>query len=165
MTVNFDTDIELNLDFDYKQAFQDTINACLDYVDCPYETEVNLLITDNDTIHELNKENRGIDRATDVLSFPMIDYAEPADFNFTEEEEIALCNPETGELLLGDIVISMDTAVAQAEEYGHSLKRELCFLVAHSMLHLFGYDHMEDEERLRMEDMQKEILNSIGITR
>ncbi len=165
MTINFDTDIEINLDFDYQKAFEETVNACLDFVDCPYETEVNLLITDNATIHELNRENRGIDRPTDVLSFPMIDYTEAASFDFSEDEEIALCNPETGELLLGDIVISMDTAVAQAEEYGHSLKRELCFLVAHSMLHLFGYDHMEDDERLQMEEMQKEILDSIGITR
>ncbi len=165
MTINFDTDIELNLDFDYRQDFEATVNACLDFVDCPYETEVNLLITDDATIHELNLENRGIDRPTDVLSFPMIEYNTPGEFNFSEEDEIDLCNPETGELLLGDIVISMDTAVRQAEEYGHSLKRELCFLVAHSMLHLFGYDHMEDSERARMEDMQKEILTNIGITR
>ena len=165
MTLNFDTDVELDLDFDYEKVFKETINACIDYVQCPYETEVNLLITDNDTIHELNLTNRGIDRPTDVLSFPMINYENPAEFDFSEEEEIELCNPETGELVLGDIVISLDTAVMQANEYGHSLKRELCFLIAHSMLHLFGYDHMEENERIRMEESQKEILNSIGITR
>ena len=77
----------------------------------------------------------------------------------------SLTHPETGELLLGDIVISKDRVIAQAEEYGHEIKREYAFLIAHSMLHLFGYDHMEEEERKTMERMQNEILNALNIVR
>lgn len=165
MTVNFETEVELNLDFEVENEVEKVVTACVDYVKCPYETEVNLLITDNEAIHEMNRENRGIDRPTDVLSFPLIEYETPASFDFAEEDEIDLCNPETGELLLGDIVISIDKVREQSLEYGHSEKRELLFLVAHSMLHLFGYDHQEDTEREEMERIQSEILDSLGVTR
>ncbi|MBE5960370.1 MAG: rRNA maturation RNase YbeY, partial [Lachnospiraceae bacterium] len=102
---------------------------------------------------------------TDVLSFPMVDYEVPSDFDHLEESADDYFNPETGELLFGDIVISVDKVISQAEEYGHSTERELAFLVAHSMLHLCGYDHMEDEERLVMEERQKQILDQLNITR
>ena len=94
----------------------------------------------------------------------MVDFESPADFDFLEEDDTAF-DPETGELMLGNIVISKEKVIAQAEEYGHSLKREYAFLIAHSMLHLLGYDHMEDDERIVMENKQKEILNNLGITR
>lgn len=132
---------------------------------CPYEVELNVLLTDNASIQEINKEQRGIDAPTDVLSFPMIEYSEPADFSSLEECAGDYFNPETGELLLGDIVISVEKVLEQAESYGHSPKRELAFLTAHSMLHLFGYDHMEDGERLMMEEKQREILDHLGINR
>ena len=137
----------------------------MDYEECPYEAEVSVLLTDNDRIHELNREFRGIDRPTDVLSFPMCDYDTPGDFDWLGEHGDDCFHPESGELLLGDIVISVEKVREQAEAYGHSEKRELAFLVAHSMLHLFGYDHMEDEERKIMEAKQEEILKLKGYIR
>lgn len=112
----------------------------------------------------MNREFRQIDAPTDVLSFPMLEYQTPGDFSGFEEEEDSF-DPESGELLLGDIVISKDKVLRQAEEYGHSPKREFAFLIAHSMLHLFGYDHMEEDERLVMEQKQREILERVGILR
>lgn len=99
-------------------------------------------------IHEMNLEQRGIDRPTDVLSFPMIEYEEPGDFSVIDEESAEAFNPESGELMLGDIVISKEKVLSQAEEYGHLPKREYAFLIAHSMLHLFGYDHMVEKNVL-----------------
>ena len=98
-------------------------------------------------------------------SFPMADYDSPSDFDRLEDMASDYFNPETGELLLGDIVISVDKVKEQAEKYGHSETRELAFLVAHSMLHLCGYDHMVDEERLVMEKKQEEILKRGGYER
>ena len=109
-------------------------------------------------------EQRQIDRATDVLSFPMVDYECPGEFDFLEERDDCF-NPETGELVLGDIVISKEKVVSQAEEFGHSLKREFAFLIAHSMLHLSGYDHIEEDERLEMEEKQRELMNKLNILR
>ena len=113
----------------------------------------------------MNREFRNIDRATDVLSFPMLEYEKPGDFSFLEEAENDCFNPDTGELLLGDIVISKDKVLEQAEAYGHSPRRELAFLTAHSMLHLMGYDHMEPEEAAEMERRQAEILEQLNILR
>lgn len=165
MTVIFEQDEEYKFDFDVENDIIRTVEACLDYIACPYESEVNVLLTNNTVIHEMNKESRGIDRPTDVLSFPLISYETAGRFDFSEDEEIELCNPDSGELLLGDIVISVDKARQQAEEYGHSVKRELLFLVCHSMLHLFGFDHETEEERGEMERMQREILSSLGVER
>jgi probable rRNA maturation factor len=95
----------------------------------------------------------------------MCDYDTPGDFDWLEEHGDDCFHPESGELLLGDIVISVEKVREQAEAYGHSEKRELAFLVAHSMLHLFGYDHMTPEESARMEAKQEAILQSLGITR
>ena len=147
-----------------KELAEKVINAALDYADCPYETEVNLLLTMNNEIQEMNCNFREIDRPTDVLSFPMIDYEEAGNFDFLEDVMDAF-HPESGELMLGDIVISKEKVISQAEEYGHSIEREYAFLIAHSMLHLFGYDHMEDDERLEMEQKQKEILEILQIVR
>ena len=113
----------------------------------------------------MNLEQRGIDRPTDVLSFPMIEYDAPGDFSVIDEETGDAFNPETGELMLGDIVISKEKVLSQAEEYGHSPKREYAILIAHSMLHLFGYDHMEEEERAEMEAHQRAIMEKVGIPR
>lgn len=112
----------------------------------------------------MNAEFREIDRATDVLSFPMVDYEEPGEFEFLEEAD-EYFHPETGELMLGDIVISKEKVLSQSEEYGHSPRREYAFLIAHSMLHLMGYDHMEEEERLCMEAKQRDILDRLNILR
>ncbi len=164
MTLFFEEEGALELDLPCKELAEKVIEAALDYVDCPYEAEVNLLLTMNDEIREMNNNFRKIDRATDVLSFPMIDYEQAGNFDFLEDVMDAF-HPESGELMLGDIVISKEKVVSQAEEYGHSTTREYAFLIAHSMLHLFGYDHMEENERMEMEQKQKEILEQLQILR
>ena len=117
--------------------------------------EVSLTFTDNAGIREVNRKYREIDRETDVLSFPM-----------TDEGEDFTVDPETGCFMLGDIVISLEKALAQAEEYGHSFKREVAFLTVHSMLHLLGYDHERSEEEEReMFGKQDIVLEAMGLTR
>lgn len=167
MTILWEKEIGEEVDFSYDTVVEQVICRSVEMEKCPYGCEVNVTITDNEGIRNLNREFRELDVPTDVLSFPMVEYREPADFSALEEDDVIAgnFNPETGELLLGDIVISLERAREQAEEYGHSLKREICFLVAHSMLHLFGYDHREDAERLQMEEKQEQILQSLGITR
>ena len=155
----------VKLDFDYETLIKKVIEACTDYEDCPYETEVSILLTDDNAIQEINKEYRDMDAPTDVLSFPVTDFEIPGDFSNIEEEHPDSFHPETGELLLGDIVISVERAIKQAAEYGHSIEREIAFLTAHSMFHLFGYDHIEDEERRIMEDKQREVLDKLAIFR
>jgi probable rRNA maturation factor len=164
MTLIFEEEGELRLDLPCEELATKVIEAALDYEECPYEVEVNLLLTMNDEIQEMNQNFRQIDRATDVLSFPMIDYEEAGNFEFLEDVMDAF-HPESGELMLGDIVISKEKVIAQAEEYGHSVEREYAFLIAHSMLHLFGYDHVKEDERIVMEAKQKEILEQLQILR
>ena len=148
MTVSIEYEAERKLSLPYEEIIEEIVLESLDYEKCPYEAEVNVILTDNEAIREINREHRGIDAPTDVLSFPMVDYERPSDFDHVENAAEDYFNPETGELMLGDIVISVDKVTEQAEKYGHSERRELAFLVAHSMLHLCGYDHMEDGERL-----------------
>lgn len=116
-------------------------------------SEVSVTLTNDEHIHSLNREYRGLDRPTDVLSFAFVDSEEP------EIED----GPETE--VLGDIIISLERAWAQAQEYGHSMERELSFLTVHGMLHLLGYDHMEEEERMEMEEEQRYIMGKLGISR
>ncbi len=125
---------------------------------------MNLLLTMNEDIRRMNEEFRGIGKATDVLSFPMAEFEKAGDFEFLESAD-EYFHPETGELILGDIVISKEKVVSQAEEFGHSIMREFSFLITHSMLHLMGYDHEEEEERIEMERMQEEILEKLEILR
>lgn len=164
MTLNYESEYEKEFPFDSQETAEKVLLFALDDLDCPYEAEVNLLITDNAHIQEINKEQRGIDSPTDVLSFPMMDYEIPGDFAFLEEDYSGF-HPETGELLLGDIVISGDRVFEQAESYGHSPLREFAFLIVHSLLHLTGFDHMEEEEAAVMEHKQADILSRMGINR
>lgn len=166
MTLQFENEQEYRFLFDCEQIADLVVNQVLDAENCPYEAEVSLTLTDNQEIHRLNREFRQIDRPTDVLSFPLVDFPEPAGYQVLEEEGWEDCfNPETGELMLGDIVISVERAREQAAEYGHSLKREYAFLIAHSMLHLLGYDHMVLEEAKVMEEKQETVLKALDITR
>ena len=165
MTIHIDKEVEVKFEFAEEEYIEKVILAAMDYVECPYESEINVLFTDNEGIQEMNLEYRAIDRPTDVLSFPMVSYTIPGNFDNLEEEQEECFHPETGELLLGDIVLSYDKIKEQAKEFGHSELRELCFLVAHSMLHLFGYDHMEEEEQKLMEQMQRDILIQLDILR
>ena len=166
MDLIIEKETEDSFDFDYEKAAESIIEQALDYLKCPYEVQVNLTLTDNEGIHEINKEYRQIDRPTDVLSFPLIDYEEPNVFPENLEEAAEdYFDLDTGELMLGDIIISVEKCKEQAAEYGHSVLREYSFLIVHSILHLFGYDHMEDDERAVMEQKQREILDAAGISR
>lgn len=164
MTIDFSNEQEQTFDFDFLGVAEDVMEVVLDQEKCPYEVQISLVLTDDDTIHSTNREFRGIDRPTDVLSFPMIDFPAPADYSILEQDD-SYFHPESGELLLGDIMISIPRAIEQAREYGHSVKREYAFLIAHSMLHLLGYDHMEENERLLMEQKQEQALQSLHIER
>ena len=166
MTFYTENETNIEFEFDWKGIFEQVAEAVLDSEECPYEAQVNLLLTDNEGIREFNRENRNIDRPTDVLSFPNVEYEIPADFSIVEEQEAAYFDPDTGELILGDIIISVDKVAEQAESYGHSPKREFAFLVAHSMLHLCGYDHIESKEEEKvMIDKQEAVLSELGIGR
>ena len=150
MTINFEQEYDKDLSIDYESIADKVINAALDYEKCPYEAEISLTLTNDEGIHIINNEFRKIDRPTDVLSFPMVDYDTPGEFGFLDETD-EYFNPESGE--------------EQAKAYGHSVTREFAFLIAHSMLHLMGYDHMEKDEEEIMEKKQEEILNLLGIGR
>jgi probable rRNA maturation factor len=165
MTFCVENETDKELPFDANEIAGRVINEALEYEDCPYEAIVDVTITDDAGIRAMNKEFRGIDKPTDVLSFPNVDYELPSDFSGIEDRDEDYFDPDSGELCLGDIVISVDKVFAQAEEYGHSPMREYAFLIAHSMLHLLGYDHMEPDEALVMESKQEEILKRLGITR
>ena len=149
----------------YIGIIEEIIEEAVEYVSCPYVCEVNVLITDDEGIHTINKEQRDIDAPTDVLSFPMIEYDEPGNFDVIHEDDEWLFDMDNGELILGDIVLNYDRIIKQSKEFNHSVAREVAFLTAHSMLHLFGYDHMEEDERLNMERMQEEIISKRGYTR
>ena len=164
MTVEISHESKKTLDIPYKEIIERMVIATLDFEKCPYEAEVSVTIVDDEEIHQINKEYRYIDRATDVLSFPFNEFDIPGDFTDIENS-IDAFNPESGELLLGDIILSADHIESQAMEYGHSKTRELAFLVVHSMLHLMGYDHMNDDERIVMEEKQRKILELEGISR
>lgn len=164
MTINIDYETDREIGIDYAALANQVAEKILDTEECPYDAQVNLVLTDNEEIKRVNAEFRDINAPTDVLSFPMIPFETPADYTVVEEDE-SYFDLDTDELLLGDIMISVDKVFAQAEEYGHSVTREFCFLVAHSMLHLLGYDHMTPEEAAVMEAKQAAALNELGITR
>lgn len=164
MTIQFECETDFDLGIDCAVLAETVAQKVLDMEKCPYDAQVNLVLTDNEEIKRVNTEFRDICAPTDVLSFPMIPFETPADYDIVEEDE-SYFDLDTDELLLGDIMISAERAAAQAEEYGHSVKREFCFLVAHSMLHLLGYDHMTPEEAAVMEAKQAKALEELGITR
>lgn len=142
-----------------EKAINDVCAAVMDMEECAFDAQISVTLVDNDAIREINNDQRGIDRPTDVLSFPMLEFDE--DGTFDDEYDM-----DGDMVMLGDIVISMERAREQAEEYGHSFLRETAFLTAHSMLHLLGYDHVDDKEGEEiMCRKQEEVLTSLGITR
>lgn len=126
---------------------------------------VHVVLTDDEDIHQINREYRGIDRATDVLSFPSVNYPADKTAKDCEKRLRAEYDPEMKACMLGDIIISWEHAVQQAEEYGHSVNRELCYLFAHGLFHLMGYDHMEPDEQKEMRAMEEKALHMAGISR
>ncbi len=167
MTVIFENENtkDYGFDFDYLKQAELVIDKALDTEDFPYEIQVGLTLTDDEGIREINKNIREIDSPTDVLSFPLLAYEKPADFSFLENDDIDCIDPDTGEITLGDIVINLDRVLSQAKEYGHSPLREYSFLIAHSMMHLFGYDHMTPSDEELMLPHQNRVLDELGITR
>lgn len=165
MTFCVENQVDARFSFPLEETVEKVILGVLNWEECPYEVEVNILITDEEGIREYNRQYRNIDRETDVLSFPNVDYEIPGDFSIVEENEMAYANPDTGEIYLGDIILCSERIFSQAREYGHSELREFSFLIAHSMLHLLGYDHMEETEEKIMIEKQEKILDKLGITR
>lgn len=128
--------------------------------------EVSLLFVDNEEIKEINKDTRGIDRETDVLSFPMLEYEGKKVFkDLYKDHKFSQSDFDGEELVLGDIVLSLEKALEQSQEYNHSFEREASYLVVHSVLHLLGYDHMEEEDKVIMRSREEDILNKLNITR
>ena len=164
MTIQIEYETERQLNIDYEKLASRVAAHILETEHCPYDVSVNLVITDNEEIKKVNQEFRSIGAPTDVLSFPMIPFETPADYSIVEDQD-EYFDLDTEELVLGDVMISVDKVYAQAEEYGHSVEREFSFLFAHSMLHLLGYDHMEPEEAAVMERKQAQALEDLGITR
>lgn len=165
MTLNILCEVKPDFSFHYRELAKKVIEKALDAERFPCEAEISLTLTDNAGIREINARMRGIDAPTDVLSFPMIDYVSAGDFSEIGTQWEDTVNPDTGEVVLGDIVLSADRVRSQAEEYGHSEKREYAFLIVHSMLHLMGYDHEEPEDAEVMEERQRKILDALNIRR
>lgn len=160
MTHTIILESELEEDSPYKDLITHTIVAALDAQQIKMPCEVDVLLTDDHGIHEINLDQRGVDKLTDVLSFPMFDLV-PGKKPLRRDAD-----PETGLIPLGDIVISAERAAAQAEEYGHSVERELAYLTVHSVLHLLGYDHADDGmQKARMREREEAILTQLGMTR
>ena len=154
--LEIETDIELGIPC--QELLDRCLEAVMDEEGCPFEAQVEVVITDNASIHEVNKEFRGVDAPTDVLSFPMIEYEEPSEFDWLEEYD-EYFHPDTGELMLGDMMISVPRCEEQGEEFGHGYDRELMYLTVHSVLHLLGYDHVDEGPMKRqMREREKEIM-------
>ena len=155
-------DSELEEEVPYDALLDQVITAALEEEGVEVPCEVDVLFTDDAGIHQINLDQRGVDRPTDVLSFPMFELVP----GVPPTEETAEKDPETELMPLGDMVLSLERAKAQAEEYGHSVERELAYLAVHSTLHLLGYDHMDEgEEKARMRAREEAILGKLGITR
>ena len=157
-SIFFETEVEVPAEL--SSLLNRVIVTALEEEKMELPCEINVLITDDEGIHQINLEQRDVDRPTDVLSFPMFDL-EPGEH--PDEED---ADPETELIPLGDMVISLERAAAQAEEFGHSVEREVCYLCVHSILHLLGYDHMDDGPmKAQMRLREEEILGKLGITR
>ena len=158
MNIYIENETDTRFDFkDPEQAIKEAVLAVAEDKALPDGLDVNVLIVSLQEIQSINEQSRGIDSATDVLSFPYYEYDEPGVF----KGEIY----EGEENILGDIMLCADKIISQAAEYGHSQRRELSFLVVHSMLHLLGYDHIEEAGRSLMEEEQRRFMQLLGISR
>lgn len=144
---------------DEEELIKMVVNTVLKEEKILKELEIYITLTNNDNIQKINAEHRNIDKPTDVLSFPMFEREEIPNLKTINNDE------ETKEMMLGDIIVSVEKVREQAEEYGHSFKRELAYLITHGMLHLLGYDHMIDEEKVVMRKREEEILEILDIKR
>ena len=163
MSLLFENESDETFDFDPEAVARKVVDAALETEGFPCGAEVSVTLTDGERVHELNLEYRNVDAETDVLSFPLTDLDYKTGFegyDFSDDMD-----PDTGEVALGDIVLSAGRIRSQAEEYGHSILREYAFLICHSMLHLMGYDHIEEEDRVVMEEEQRKIMEAVDISR
>ena len=152
MNLYFENETDYAFPFDAEEVAGMVIEKVLEVEQCPFDVEVNLLITENEGIREYNQSMRQIDSPTDVLSFPL------------GADGVYDVNPETGAKMLGDIVISVDHALYQADLYGHGIEREIAFLTVHSMLHLLGYDHVNGGlEQTVMREKEESVLEALGL--
>lgn len=165
MTITIEEEEKPLFDFDYHKLTEEVIKFSLEYEKFPYEAEVNVILTDAASIREINLEYRDMDKSTDVLSFPMLNLDAAGDYTSIKDYLEDNFNPDTGEVMLGDIVISVPKVMEQAELYGHTPKREYAFLIVHSVLHLLGYDHMTPKDAAFMENKQEMILKEMEISR
>jgi probable rRNA maturation factor len=157
---------KININDDIIKGLEDTILFALKEEEVLISCEVSLVFVDNEEIRKVNNENRGIDRATDVLSFPMLDYSNGKVYkDCYKNKKFDETFMDGDELVLGDIVLSLEKALEQGKEYNHSFQREASYLVVHSILHLLGYDHMEEEEKKVMRMREEEILDKLNIRR
>ncbi|MBD7909784.1 MULTISPECIES: rRNA maturation RNase YbeY [Clostridium] len=157
---------KIDVNDDIIRGLEDTIAFALEEEEVTIPCEVSLVFVDNEEIKEINKENRGIDRVTDVLSFPMLDYPERKVYKECYKDKVFDETFMDGDqLVLGDIVLSLEKAEEQGKEYNHSFQREASYLVVHSVLHLLGYDHMDEEEKKIMRRREEEILDKLNIKR
>ncbi|MFR9239893.1 MAG: rRNA maturation RNase YbeY [Clostridium baratii] len=157
---------KIKIDKEFQNKLEEVINFALKEEEVTVKAEISMLFVDNEEIREINNDTRGIDRATDVLSFPMLDYEDKKVFKeMYKDKEFNETFMDGEELVLGDIVLSLERTLEQSEEYNHSFTREACYLVVHSVLHLLGYDHMEDEDKKIMRKREEEILGKLDITR
>lgn len=152
------------LDFEYKGLIEDAARAAALKEGFSEELQLSVTLTDERAIREINSNFRDVDAVTDVLSFPMLSFDGGYGYSHMVSD-MANTDPDSKELIIGDIVLCIPRIIEQAGEYGHSVKREFAFLVVHSMLHLFGYDHIEEEDRVLMEEEQRAIMEDLGISR
>jgi probable rRNA maturation factor len=151
---------------DFVKKLTDVIEFALKEEEVDIKCEISLLFVDNEEIKGINKDTRGIDRETDVLSFPMLEYEDKKVFKeIYKDYKFSPADFDGEELVLGDIVLSLEKSLEQSEEFNHPYERESSYLVVHSVLHLLGYDHMEDDEKSIMRSREEEILNKLNITR
>ncbi|WP_291569378.1 rRNA maturation RNase YbeY [Clostridium sp. UBA4548] len=156
--------IEINEELE--ETIMEIIQYTLKQEEVHIPCEISVIFVDNEEIREINNDMRHIDKVTDVLSFPMLEYEEHKvfkelylDYNFSPTDL------NEGNLVLGDMALSLERALEQSVDYGHSFLREVCYLVVHSILHLLGYDHMEEEDKVVMRKREEEILNRFNINR
>lgn len=156
----------VTVDVELEKSIRESIMYTLENQGFKHQVEVNVLLVDNEAIRAINQETRAIDSETDVLSFPMIEYEEGKTYkDLYLKHKFGPQFYDGEDLVLGDVVISMEKALEQSIDFGHSLKREVCYLTVHSILHLLGYDHMDEEDKSKMRAAEEEILGSLEITR
>lgn len=156
----------LEVSDEFTEKLKNVIVFALKEENVDIECEVSLVFVDNNEIREINNDTRGINRITDVLSFPMLDYEEKKVFKeMYLNYKFAPSDFDGDELVLGDIVLSLEKALEQSREYNHSYEREAAYLVVHSVLHLLGYDHMDEDDKNIMRSREEDILDKLNITR